>query len=102
MGRHVPRGRDALAMHLWWVQFPSGPLIKVKTTRIDMWEKLVRLKASIRREHVGMAMIVAPFAVALLAFLIAIIATAGWMGLLVITGILALVAWLSVGIYLLE
>lgn len=25
MGRHVPSGREALAMHLWWVEFPSGP-----------------------------------------------------------------------------
>lgn len=25
MGRHVPRGREALAMHLWRVRFPSGP-----------------------------------------------------------------------------
>ena len=26
LGPHVPWGRDALALHLWWVRFPLGPL----------------------------------------------------------------------------
>ena len=30
MGQHVPWGREALAMHLWWVRLPSGPLV-------DLW-----------------------------------------------------------------
>ena len=40
MGTHVPSGRDALAMRMWWVGLPPSPPNVPHCDRKDMWPGL--------------------------------------------------------------
>lgn len=63
-----------------------------------MWDRLLRLTKQIKKEHIGMAILATPFA----AMVVVMIMATGWMGVLAVSVVLAIMAWMGIGLHLLD